>query len=226
MAQTVAVIPGSADLTQLAAIVADPTRALKRIQRARIVLLSAEHLTVLEVAQRTCVGWSAVLRRQQRYTEDGVEDLLRDNTQSPGKPPPSTGAVAKVLVLTCPEPPGEVTHCTGRALADAVGISLRSVRRIWDAHHLQPHRMRSFKRSTDLAFAAKVEDIVGLYMDPPHHAVVLSLDEKTQIQALKCMRPSRCVKPGRPETQTPDHVRHGTTTLFAALTAVYNCFNR
>ncbi len=136
-----------------------------------------------------------------------------------------------MLALTCSEPPGEVTHWTGRALAQAVGISLRSVQRIWDAHRLQPHRVRSFKRSNDPAFAEKVEDIVGLYMDPPRHAVVLSLDEKSQIQALERTRPSRPVTPGRPETQTHDYIRHGTTTLFAALdvlegTVIGRCMQR
>lgn len=101
-------------------------------------------------------------------------------------------------------------------MAEAVGISLRSVQRIRDAHRLQPHRVRSFKRSTDPASATKVEDIVGLYMDPPRHAVVLSLDEKSQIQALERARPNRPAMPGHPATQTHDYVRHGTT-LFAAL---------
>ena len=231
MAQTVCVIPSAADLARLSAIVADRGRPLKHIQRARIVLLSAERLCVLDVAQQAGVSRPAVWRWQQRYAEEGVEGLLRDKTRPPGKPPHSTDTVAEVLALTCSEPPGEVTHWTGRALAQAVGISLRSVQRIWDAHRLQPHRVRSFKRSNDPAFAEKVEDIVGLYMDPPRHAVVLSLDEKSQIQALERTRPSRPVTPGRPETQTHDYIRHGTTTLFAALdvlegTVIGRCMQR
>jgi hypothetical protein len=122
-----------------------------------------------------------------------------------------------VLALTCSEPPGAVTRWTGRAVAAAIGISLRSVQRIWQEHRLQPHRVRTFKRSTDPAFAEKVEDIVGLYMDPPRHAVVLSVDEKSQIQALERTRPDRPLAAGRPATRTHDYVRHGTTTLFAAL---------
>jgi hypothetical protein len=113
--------------------------------------------------------------------------------------------------------PGEVTHWTGRAVAAATGISLRSVQRIWQKHRLQPHRVRTFKRSTDSAFAEKVEDIVGLSMDPPRHAVVLSVDEKSQIQALERTRPDRPLASGRPAIRTHDYVRHGTTTLFAAL---------
>jgi transposase len=125
--------------------------------------------------------------------------------------------VAKVLALTCAEPPGEVTHWTGRAMAQAVDLSLRTVQRIWEAHNLQPHRWRTFKRSKDPAFAEKVEDIVGLYMSPPHHAVVLSIDEKSQIQALDRTQPGLPIKPGKCATMTNDYKRHGTTTLFAAL---------
>ena len=101
-------------------------------------------------------------------------------------------------IVACSEPPGEVTHWTGRAVAERVGLALRTIQRIWRAHRVEPHRVRTFKRSNDPAFAEKVEDIVGLYMSPPAHAVVLSIDEKSQIQALSRTRP-------------------GTTTLFAAL---------
>ena len=181
MAQTVCVISSATDLAHLSAIVSDRARPLKHIQRARIVLLSAERLSVLNVAQQAGVSRPAVWRWQQRYAKEGIKGLLRDKTRPPGKPPHSTDTIAEVLPLTCSEPPGEVTHWTGRALAQVVGISLRSVQRIWDAHGLQPHRVRSFKRSTDPAFAAKVEDIVGLYMDPPRHAVVLSLDERSHV---------------------------------------------
>ena len=105
-------------------------------------------------------------------------------------------------------------------MAKAVGISLRAVQRIWGAHRLQPHRIRSFKRSNDPAFAAKVTDIVGLYMHPPAHAVVLSIDEKSQIQALDRTQPGLPLKPGKCGTMTHDYKRNGTTTLFAALNVV------
>ena len=128
-----------------------------------------------------------------------------------------TATVAQVLALTQSEPSGEATHWTGRAMAKAVGLSLRTVQRIWEAHRLQPHRIRTLKRSTDPAFAEKVEDLVGLYMHPPAHAVVLSIDEKFQIQALDRTQPGLPIKPGRCGTMTHDYKRHGTTTLFAAL---------
>ena len=129
--------------------------------------VSAERLPVLEVARRAGVSRPAVWRWQARYAEQGVDGLLRDKTRKPGRAPLSAKVVAKIVELTCSEPPGEATHWTGRAMAKAVGVSLRAVQRLWEAHRLQPHRIRTFKRSSDPDFAEKVEDVVGLYMDPP-----------------------------------------------------------
>jgi transposase len=231
MAQTVSVIVGSDDRARLGAIIGDRNRPLKHTQRANIILLSTERLPVLEVARRAGVSRPAVWRWQQRYAEQGVDGLLRDKTRKPGRAPLATGMVAKVLALTCAEPPGTVTHWTGRAMAKAIGISLSAVQRIWQANRLQPHRLRTFKRSNDPAFASKVEDIVGLYMDPPCHAVVLSIDEKSQIQALDRTQPGLPLKPGKCGTMTHDYKRHGTTNLFAALntldgTVVGRCMSR
>src|SRR5271154_2710116 len=216
MAQTVNVVVSEEDRQHLAAIVSDRSRPLKHVQRARIILRSAERLNVLDVAEAVGISRPAVWRWQARYAEQGVEGLLRDKTRPPGKTPLSTAKVAEVLALTCSEPPGEVTHWTGRAVAKIAGVSLRAVQRIWEQHRLQPHRLRTFKRSKDPAFAAKVEDIVGLYMSPPHHAVVLSIDEKSQIQALDRTQPGLPLKPGKCATMTHDYKRNGTTTLFAA----------
>jgi transposase len=217
MAQDVCVIVGAEERARLAAVVGDRSRPLKHVQRAWIALFSAERLPVLEVARRAGVSRPAVWRWQRRFAEEGVDGLLRDKTRPPGKPPLPAATVAKVLALTCTEPPGEATHWTGRAMAKAVGISLRAVQRIWEAHRLQPHRVRTFKRPNDPAFAQKVEDIVGLYMHPPAHAVVLSIDEKSQIQALDRTQPGLPLKPGKCGTMTHDYKRNGTTTLFAAL---------
>jgi transposase len=217
MAQTVSVIVGSEERARLAAILGDRNCPLKHVQRANIILLSADRLPILEVARRAGVSRPAVWRWQQRYAEQGVEGLLRDKTRKPGRAPLAAAMVAKVLALTCSEPPGVVTHWTGRAMARAAGISLSAVQRIWQANRLQPHRLRTFKRSNDPAFASKVEDIVGLYMDPPCHAVVLSIDEKSQIQALDRTQPGLPLKPGKCGTMTHDYKRNGTTTLFAAL---------
>ena len=217
MGQELCVVISDEDRARLGAIIDDRNRPLKHIQRARIVLFSAARLAVLQVANRAGVGRSAVWRWQRRYAEAGVEGLLRDKTRPPGKKPVPAATVAKVLALTCGEPPGEMTHWTGRAMAKTVGLSLRTIQRIWQANRLQPHRVRTFKRSTDPAFAEKVEDIVGLYMRPPTHAVVLSIDEKSQIQALDRTQPGLPIKPGKCGTMTHDYKRHGTTTLFAAL---------
>src|SRR5919107_398011 len=217
MAQTSCVILSGADRERLGAIIADRNRPQKHVQRARIILHSGERLPVLEVARRAGASRPAVWRWQQRFAEEGIDGLLRDKTRPAGKAPLSPETVAKVLSITCSEPPGEITHWTGRAVAGIVGIALRTVQRIWDAHRLQPHRVRTFKRSNDPAFAEKVEDVVGLYMHPPAHAVVLSIDEKSQIQALDRTQPGLPIKPGRCGTMTHDYKRHGTTTLFAAL---------
>lgn len=124
--------------------------------------------------------------------------------------------VERIVALTLSEPPGETTHWTGRMMAKVAGVSLTSVQRIWRAHGLAPHRIRTFKLSNDPKFAAKVRDIVGLYVDPPAHAVVLSIDEKSQIQALDRTQPGLPLKKGRAGTMTHDYKRHSTTTLFAA----------
>ena len=138
-------------------------------------------------------------------------------TRPPGKKPLPAANVQRVVDLALGRPPGETTHWTGRMLAKAVGISLRSVQRILEAHQLAPHRIRTFKLSKDPKFADKLKNIVGLYVDPPAHAVVLSVDEKSQIQALDRTQPGLPMKKGRSGTMTHDYKRNGTTTLFAAL---------
>ena len=196
---------------------ADRNQQQKHVERARVVLASAGGLPVQHVAVSVGVSRPMVWRWQQRFAEAGVDGLLRDRTRKPGKPPIAAEKVAQVVAMTCAKPPGEATHWTGRAMAKAAGLSLRTVQRIWEAHKLQPHRVRTFKRSRDPEFAAKLTDIVGLYMNPPTQAVVLSIDEKSQIQALDRTQPGLPLKPGRCGTMTHDYKRHGTTTLFAAL---------
>src|SRR4051812_14183434 len=196
MAQSVCLVVAAGDRARLEAIVADRNRSQKHVTRARLVLLSADRLDVATVARRAGSSRPAVWRWQRRYAEEGVDGLLRDKTRKPGKAPLDDDLVRRVVALTCGAPPGEVTHWTGRAMAAAVGISLRSVQRIWAAHKLQPHRLRTFKRSLDPAFLAKLEAIVGLYV-APRHAVVLSVDEKSQIQAPDRTQPGLPLKPGK-----------------------------
>ena len=217
MTQSLCPVVSADDRARLEAIIADRNRSQKHVARARIVLLSADRLDVAGVARRAGIGRPAVWRWQQRFAEAGIEGLLRDKTRKPGKAPLGEAVADRVVALTCAEPPGEATHWTGRAMAKAMGLSLRSVQRIWAAHKLRPHRLRTFKRSRDPDFIAKLEAIVGLYMAPPRHAVVLSVDEKSQIRALDRTQPGLPINPGKCGTMTHDDKRHGTTTLFAAL---------
>ena len=164
MAQTVCVIVNELDRGQLQAIVEDRNRPQKHGERARIVLASADRGPAQRVAQGIGVSRPTVWRWQQRFAEAGVEGLLRDHTRKPGKAPIAADKAARVVALTCTAPPHQATHWTGRAVAKAMGLSLRLVQRIWQAHQLQPHRLRTFKRSRDPAFATKLADIVGLYL--------------------------------------------------------------
>ena len=143
--------------------------------------------------------------------------LLRDKSRPPGTAPLEVDLVDRVVALTQEPPEQEATHWTVRAMAKAVGIAASSVVKIWHEHGLAPHRWRSFKLSNDKAFAEKLHDVVGLYVSPPAHAIVLSVDEKSQIQALDRTQPGLPMKKGRAGTMTHDYKRHGTTTLFAAL---------
>ena len=138
---------------------ADRNRSRKHAARARLVLLSADRLDVASIARRAGVSRPAVWRWQQRYAEAGVDGLSRDKTRKPGKAPLGDELVRRLVALTCAEPPGEATHWTGRAMAAAAKVSLRSVQRIWAAHKLQPHRVRTFKRSRDPDFLAKLAAI-------------------------------------------------------------------
>ncbi len=149
--------------------------------------------------------------------QEGVEGLLRDKTRPSRVKPLGAEVAERVVTLTLAGPPGEATHWTGAMMAEAAGISVSSVQRIWRAHGLQPHGVRQFKLSSDPNFVDKLRDVVGLYVDPPAHAIVLSLDEKSQIQALDRTQPGLPLKKGRAGTMTHDYKRNGTTTLFAAL---------
>jgi transposase len=207
----------AADRARLEAVVADRNSPQKHVWRARIVLLTADGCGTMEIMRQAGVGKTVVWRWQERFMTAGVDGLLRDKTRPSRIPPLSPEVAKRVVSLTLADPPGETTHWTAGAMAASVGISPSSVQRIWRSHGLQPHRIRQFKLSNDPQFAAKLHDIIGLYVDPPAHAIVLSMDEKSQIQALDRTQPGLPMKPGRCGTMTHDYKRHGTTTLFAAL---------
>ena len=217
MRQGITVEVSSADHARLAALVADRTSRQKHVWRARIVLMTADGVGTNAIMRQTGKSKVTVWRWQGRFMTQGVDGLLRDKTR-PSRIPALPAAVHKQTVAkTLSDPPGETTHWTAALMAKTVGISVSSVQRIWRAHGLQPHRVRQFKLSRDQQFIDKLRDIVGLYVDPPAHAVVLSVDEKSQIQALDRTQPGLPMKKGRCATMTHDYKRHGTTTLFAAL---------
>ena len=152
--------------------------------------------------------------------EDGVDGLLRDKTRPPGKTPLAPEPVAKIVELTHTSPTHAATHWTLRAMAKAVGVAASTVWAVWQAHGLMPHRWRPFTLSNDPAFVEKLTDIVGLYVAPPAHAVVLSIDDRSHSQARDRTQPGLPLKKGRGATMTHDYKRNGTTTLFAALTVL------
>jgi transposase len=207
----------TAERDRLEAIVADRNSPQKHVWRAGIVLATANGLGTVAIMRHTAKSKTVVWRWQERFAQEGVDGLLRDKTRPSRVKPFGSEVAERIVALTLAEPPGETTHWTGRAMAKVAGVSLSYVQRVWRSHGLQPHRIRTFKLSKDPQFAAKVRDIVGLYVDPPAHAVVLSVDEKSQIQALDRTQPGLPMKKGRAGTMTHDYKRHGTTTLFAAL---------
>src|SRR5271170_3835973 len=212
---TVSVTPE--DRRRLDAIVGDRNSAQKHVARAQALIATAEGFGTNEIMRRSSLSKPAVWRWQERFMGEGVDGLLRDKTRKPGKAPLPAETVAQVVERTLADPPGETTHWTSRAMAKLCGIGVVSVQRIWKAHGLTPHRMKSFKLSKDPRFLEKFSDVVGLYVDPPAHAVVLSLDEKSQIQALDRTQPGLPIKKGRAGTMTHDYIRNGTTTLVAAM---------
>jgi transposase len=207
----------AADRAGLEAVVANRNSPQKHVWRAKIVLLTAAGHGTNEIMQRTGKAKTVIWRWQERFGAEGAAGLWRDKTRPSRIPPLDLAIAERVVSRTLAGPPAGATHWTGHAMATTIGISVSSVQRIWRAHGLQPHRIRRFKLSNDPKFAAKLRDIVGLYVNPPDRAVVLSIDEKSQIQALDRTQPGLPMKKGRAGTMTHDYKRHGTTTLFAAL---------
>ena len=186
--------------------------------RARIVLMAAHGMSDKDIAQQLDSDRRVAARWRARFLAAGVQGLLTDATR-PGRPRTARrdANVKKVVRTTLEHTPQGATHWSTRTLAAHLGTNASAVARIWRAHGLKPHRVKSFKLSNDPDFVKKLEDIVGLYLDPPEHALVLCCDEKTQIQALDRTQPGLPLKRGRGKTMTHDYKRNGVTTLFAAL---------
>src|SRR5215813_7956033 len=202
---------------RLGAIIADRNSKTKTVWRARIVLATADGHGTNAIMRLTGTSKPCVWRWQERYIAEGVEGLLRDKTRPPGKKPLSAAVKRKVLSKTASELPPNATHWSRSSMAAAMRISPSSVGRIWAEAGLKPHLVRRFKVSNDPQFEEKVTDVVGLYMNPPDRALVLCVDEKSQLQALDRTQPGLPLKKGRAATMTHDYKRNGTTTLFAAL---------
>lgn len=207
----------AADQARLAEWVSGRNTPQKLVWRARIVLLSADGTGVMAITRMVGKSKVTVARWQERYLAQGVAGLRRDATRPGRKPPLTADAIQQVVHRTLHEKPPNATHWSIRKMAAASGLSRSSIQRIWQAHQLKPHRVKTFKLSNDKHFAEKVQDIVGLYLNPPDKALVFSVDEKSQIQALDRTQPGLPLKKGRCGTMTHDYKRHGTTTLFAAL---------
>ena len=202
---------------RLKTVLKDRNAPQKHVWRVEIVLFSAEGLGTHEIMRRSGKSKPCVWRWQERFMEEGVAGLLRDKTRKSRKAPLGPEVAKRVVALTMTAAPGETTHWTGAMMATACGISVSAVQRIWRAHGLRPHKVEQFKLSNDPAFVEKLRDVIGLYVNPPAHAIVLSVDEKSQIQALDRTQPGLPMKKGRAGTMTHDYKRNGTTTLFAAL---------
>jgi transposase len=205
------------DRERLEKLVKDRNSPQKVVWRSRIVLLTAEGLGAMAVSQAAGKSLLTVRRWRRRFLTKGVEGLLKDGTRPPGRKPLTAETIQRVVDLTLKEKPAKATHWSLRTMAAKVALAPSTVRKIWVAHGLKPHLVKRFKLSRDPDFAAKVKDIVGLYLNPPDKALVLSVDEKSQIQALDRTQPGLPIKRGRAGTMTHDYKRNGTTTLFAAL---------
>jgi transposase len=214
---TVCLVASPTDRAQLEALVANGRTPQKTAIRARMVLMLINRSKPAHVARTLKLSRMRIRLWAQRYLILGVGGLLHDATRPPGREPLSPDRIAAIVDMTLQTKPINATHWTTRTMAKAAGISEAMVRRIWHQHGLQPHRVERFKHSTDPRFVEKLRDIVGLYLYPPTKAVVFSVDEKSNIQALDRTRPVLALQPHVPERQTHDYIRHGTTTLFAAL---------
>jgi transposase len=205
-----------ADREKLTLLARRPKTAQRVAIRSKIVLRAAEGLSNQEIARQLGVTGSTVGKWRERYRQHGMKGLADDSR--PGTPRRITDAkVEEAVTRTLESMPAAATQWSTRSLAKDVGLSQSAVVRIWRSFGLQPHRSETFKLSTDPWLVEKVRDIVGLYLNPPQHAVVLCVDEKSQVQALDRTQPILPLRPGLPEQRTNDYERHGTTSLFAAL---------
>jgi len=202
---------------QLVKLAQSNTSEVRLARRASIVLLAADGLDNQRIGEMLGVGRIQAGRWRERYAAGGLKAIEQDLPRGGRKPKIDPAEIVRLTTQTKPE---GATQWSTRTLAAVAGVSDTTVQRIWSAHGLKPHRVKRFKVSRDPHFAEKLEDIVGLYMSPPEHALVLCCDEKSQVQALDRTQPGLPMKPGRAATMTHDYKRNGTTTLFAAMSTL------
>src|SRR5918996_899298 len=219
-----------ADRVRLEQFATRPTTAQALGLRARIVLQAADGRSNTAISEALGVSMQTVCKWRGRFVERGIE-ALTDEPRSGAPRSVRDEDVERVVRLTLEEKPKDATHWSTRSMAQRVGLSQSAISRIWRAFALQPHRMGTFKLSQDPFFIEKVRDVVGLYLNPPDQAIVLCVDEKSQIQALDRTQPMLPMRPGQPARRSHDYKRHGTTSLFAALDiatgqVIGKCFRR
>ena len=196
------------------------SQAQRVVQRAQIILLAADGVESQDIAQQLCVSRPTVQLWRERFLALRTEGLQKDAPRPGRIPAIADSKVAAIVEATLHSQPRNATHWSTRLMAKAQGVSEATVRRIWKRHSLQPHRLSTFKVSRDPRFVQKRIDVVGLYLNPPDKALVLGVDEKSQMHALDRTQPGLPLKPGRCGSMTHDYKRHGTTTLFAALNTI------
>jgi transposase/predicted DNA-binding transcriptional regulator AlpA len=206
-----------ADRERLERLARGRNTAQKVVRRARIVLRMMEGMQKARIAAEVSTSRPTVYRWITKYEKEGLEALLKDAPRSGRIPSMSKEKEKAIVDATLRTIPGNATHWSVREMAKMQGVSRMAVQRIWKKYNIKPHLVKRFKLSNDPRFVEKVQDIVGLYLNPPDKALVLSVDEKSQIQALDRTQPGLPLKKGRAGTMTHDYKRHGTTTLFAAL---------
>ena len=205
------------DQHQLLAWVKAPTSPQRVVTQSRAILMAAEGVSNNQIAKELSVSRQSVISWRKRFDEEGISGIGRVAPGRGRKAQISAERVAEIVTATQTTTPEGETHWSCRTMAKAHGVSPATIQRIWSAHGLTPHRITTFKVSNDPAFTEKLTDVVGLYLNPPDKAIVVCVDEKSQIQALDRTQPSLPMKKGRAGTMTSDYKRNGTTTLFAAI---------
>jgi transposase len=214
---TLCVVLPVADRAQLADVLANGNTPQKLAVRARILVLLADHVRPSHIATRLALSRNQVHYWMRRYVAQGVSGVLHDAPRPGRRKRLTPEKIAAIVNATLTTTPPEATQWSTRTMARAQDVSEKTIRNIWHQHGLQPHRVTRFKLSKDPRFVDKLRDVVGLYLNPPEKAVVFCVDEKSGIQALDRTRPVLPLRPGIPERQTHDYIRHGTTCLYAAL---------